>query len=123
MANKPNKKDDGGTDVIERPPQIDNTTEQKPTTRKPPLYRVILLNDPVTPFDLVTHICKVVFKISPEKAFMIMWTAHKDGACVVACYAKDIAETKADEGTKMGRDEGFPLTFIVEPDGDEEDGD
>jgi len=44
-----------------------------------------------------------------------MMTAHQKGACVVAVYTKDIAETKATEATDAGRKEGYPLLFTTEP--------
>ena len=44
-----------------------------------------------------------------------MITAHRRGACVVAVYTKDIAETKATEATDAGRQEGYPLLFTTEP--------
>jgi len=56
-----------------------------------------------------------VFRISEAQAFRIMITAHKRGACVVAVFARDIAETKATEGTEKGRSAGYPLSFTTEP--------
>ena len=44
-----------------------------------------------------------------------MLTAHKRGACVVAVFTKDVAETKATEGTEAGRRAGHPLQFSTEP--------
>jgi ATP-dependent Clp protease adaptor protein ClpS len=44
-----------------------------------------------------------------------MITAHKRGACVVAVYTKDVAETKATRGTEAGRKMGYPLMFTTEP--------
>jgi ATP-dependent Clp protease adaptor protein ClpS len=42
-------------------------------------------------------------------------TAHRRGACVVAVYTRDVAETKATEGTDRGREKGYPLMFTTEP--------
>jgi ATP-dependent Clp protease adaptor protein ClpS len=44
-----------------------------------------------------------------------MVTAHKRGACVVAVYTRDVAETKATRATDAGRSKGYPLTFTTEP--------
>jgi ATP-dependent Clp protease adaptor protein ClpS len=44
-----------------------------------------------------------------------MITAHTRGVCVVAVYAKDVAETKATKGTEAGRSAGYPLLFTTEP--------
>ena len=58
---------------------------------------------------------KAVFRMSEEQAYAVMITAHRRGACVVAVFARDIAESKAAEATDLGRREGHPLTFSTEP--------
>ena len=84
-------------------------------TERPRLHKVILLNDDYTPREFVIIVLKKVFRMSEDEAWPVMMTAHQKGACVVAVYTKDVAETKADEATQMGRDEGFPLMFTTEP--------
>jgi ATP-dependent Clp protease adaptor protein ClpS len=44
-----------------------------------------------------------------------MLTAHRRGACVIAVYTRDVAETKAKEANDLGKDAGFPLMFTTEP--------
>jgi ATP-dependent Clp protease adaptor protein ClpS len=44
-----------------------------------------------------------------------MMTAHQKGACVVATFTRDVAESKATQGTDMGRQKGYPLAFSTEP--------
>jgi ATP-dependent Clp protease adaptor protein ClpS len=44
-----------------------------------------------------------------------MMTAHQKGVCVVAVYTREVAETKATEGTDAGREAGYPLMFTTEP--------
>ncbi|MBS0541405.1 MAG: ATP-dependent Clp protease adapter ClpS [Proteobacteria bacterium] len=90
-------------------------TIAKPRTQEPRLYKVILLNDDYTPREFVVHVLKAVFRTTEEQANRIMMTAHQRGACVVATYTRDIAESKAREGTDMGREYGFPLMFSTEP--------
>ncbi|MBS0550615.1 MAG: ATP-dependent Clp protease adapter ClpS [Proteobacteria bacterium] len=90
-------------------------TIAKPKTQEPRLYKVILLNDDYTPREFVVHVLKAVFRTTEEQANRIMMTAHQRGACVVATYTRDIAESKAKEGTDMGREYGFPLMFSTEP--------
>jgi ATP-dependent Clp protease adaptor protein ClpS len=53
--------------------------------------------------------------MSSEQAQRVMMTAHKRGACVVAVYTKDVAETKATRATDAARSKGFPLLFTTEP--------
>jgi len=83
-------------------------------TQRPPLYKVILLNDDYTPREFVVVVLKAVFRMSEEQAYNVMMTAHRKGACVIAVYARDVAETKAKEATELGRAKGYPLYFTTE---------
>ena len=86
----------------------------EPKTERPRLYKVILLNDDYTPREFVVTVLKAVFRMSEDQAFKVMMTAHRRGACVVAVYTRDVAETKATEGTERGREKGYPLMFTTE---------
>lgn len=88
-------------------------TEQK--TARPPLHKVILLNDDYTPRDFVVRVLKVEFRMSEDLAHRVMITAHTKGSCVVAVFIKEIAETKATRATEAGRSKGYPLQFTTEP--------
>lgn len=92
-------------------------TRKKTKTKieKPRLYKVILINDDYTPREFVVVVLKKVFRLSGEQASRVMLTAHMKGSCVVTVLERDIAETKADEATEAGRQEGFPLQFVAEP--------
>lgn len=98
------------SDVVTRP-----RTRTKPQVERPRLYKVILLNDDFTPRDFVTMVLKAEFRMTQEEAYRVMITAHRLGACVVAVYARDIAETKATRATEAGRAKGYPLLFTTEP--------
>ena len=82
---------------------------------KPRLYKVILINDDYTPRQFVVSVLKAVFHMSEDQAYRVMMTAHKRGVCVVAVFTKDVAETKATEGTELGRSAGYPLSFTTQP--------
>ncbi len=84
-------------------------------TQRPPLYKVILLNDDYTPRDFVVQVLKAVFRMGAERAHAVMMTAHRRGACVIAVYTRDVAETKAKEATDLGQQKGYPLFFTTEP--------
>lgn len=84
-------------------------------TARPPLHKVILVNDDFTPREFVVRVLKAEFRMSEEEAYKVMITAHRRGSCVVAVYAKDIAETKATRATDAGRQAGYPLLFTTEP--------
>ena len=90
-------------------------TKVRPKTERPRLYKVMLLNDDYTPREFVVKVLRAVFGMSDDQAHRVMITAHTRGACVVAVYTKDVAETKAKEGTEAGRAAGHPLYFSTEP--------
>jgi ATP-dependent Clp protease adaptor protein ClpS len=90
-------------------------TKAKPKTARPPLYKVILLNDDYTPREFVVQVLKAVFRMNEDQAYRVMMTAHMRGACVIAVYVRDVAETKAKEGTELGKSKGYPLFFTTEP--------
>src|SRR3569623_92626 len=98
-----------------------NNTVSKPKTRtrtkveRPKLHKVILINDDFTPREFVTMILKAEFRMTEDQAYKVMITAHKLGACVVAVFTKDVAETKATRATDAGRAKGYPLLFTTEP--------
>jgi ATP-dependent Clp protease adaptor protein ClpS len=90
-------------------------TKVRPETERPRLHKVILLNDDYTPREFVVAILKAEFRMSEDQAYRVMMTAHRRGACVVAVFTKDVAETKATRATEAGRSKGYPLLFTTEP--------
>ena len=84
-------------------------------TERPKLHKVILVNDDFTPREFVVLVLKAVFRMNEDQAYRVMMTAHQKGACVIAVYVRDVAETKAKEGTELGKQNGFPLYFTTEP--------
>lgn len=95
--------------------EIKPRAKARPQLERPRMYKVILLNDDFTPRDFVTLVLKAEFRMGEEEAYRVMITAHRLGACVVAVYARDIAETKATRATEAGRAKGYPLLFTTEP--------
>ncbi len=89
-------------------------TKTAPKTQRPPLWKVILLNDDFTPREFVVLVLKAVFRMNESHANAVMMTAHQKGACVIAVYTRDVAETKAKEATEMGKAKGYPLFFTTE---------
>ena len=84
-------------------------------TERPRLHKVILFNDDYTPRDFVVVVLKAEFHMSEEQARRVMLTAHRLGACVVAVFSRDVAETKAARATEAGAAKGYPLRFGAEP--------
>ena len=90
-------------------------TRVKPKVERPKMYKVILLNDDFTPREFVVKVLKAEFAMGEDRAYAVMMTAHRKGACVVAVYARDIAETKCDRANEHGIRAGYPLRFTTEP--------
>ena len=90
-------------------------TKVKPKTERPKLYKVILLNDDYTPREFVVKVLEAVFRMNESQAYRVMMVAHTRGACVIAVYTRDVAETKAKEATELGKQKGYPLFFTTEP--------
>ena len=90
-------------------------TKPKPKVERPKLWKVILLNDDYTPREFVVMVLKAVFRMNETQAYAVMMTAHQRGACVIAVFTRDVAETKAKEATELGKAHGYPLFFTTEP--------
>ena len=90
-------------------------TDVRLKTERPRLHKVILVNDDYTPREFVVQVLKAEFRMTEDQAYRVMMTAHRRGACVVAVYTKDVAETKATRATDAGRKLGYPLLFTTEP--------
>lgn len=100
--------------TVEKPPGRAKP-KTKPKTQRPPLYKVILLNDDFTPREFVVRLLKAEFRVPEAQASVIMLTAHTKGACLVAVFTKEVAEEKATRATELARDKGYPLLFTTEP--------
>lgn len=92
--------------------QIDEKIKHE--TREPSKYKVIFLNDDVTPMEWVIDILQRYFKHSRETAENLTLTIHNDGSAVVGIYTFEIAEQKATEATIVSREQGFPLQIKVD---------
>ncbi len=88
--------------------------EAKPKLQRPPLYKVVLLNDDFTPMDFVIDILVRFFTMSEEKATRIMLHVHTRGVGVCGVYAKDVAETKVVIVNEYSRENQHPLMCSME---------
>lgn len=87
---------------------------EKPKLKRPPMYKVMLLNDDYTPMDFVVEILEVFFSMSREKATHVMLTVHVHGKAVCGIYTRDIAETKAAQVNQYARESQHPLLCEIE---------
>jgi ATP-dependent Clp protease adaptor protein ClpS len=90
------------------------TATSKPKLKRPPMYKVILLNDDYTPMEFVVHILELFFNMNREKATQVMLTVHTRGSAVVGIYPRDIAESKSHQVNEYARENHHPLLSKVE---------
>lgn len=88
----------------------------KPILAKPPLYKVILINDDYTPMDFVVDVLRSFFNLNVEKATQVMLKVHTEGKGVCGVFSKDVAETKAAQVNDYSRECEQPLLCSVEVD-------
>ena len=88
--------------------------DAKPKLKKPPLYKVILLNDDFTPMDFVIEILMDFFAMSEQKATQVMLQIHTQGVGVCGTYSKDVAETKVYIVNEYSRSYQHPLMCSME---------
>jgi len=89
-------------------------TESKPKTKKPSLYKVLLLNDDYTPMEFVVQLLEEVFGKSPAAATQIMMAIHRSGMGVAGVYVLEVAETKVATVHRSAEARGYPLRAGVE---------
>jgi len=90
--------------------------ESKPQLKRPPLYKVLLLNDDYTPMEFVVHILEDFFNMNREKATQVMLNVHTKGLGVCGVYSRDIAETKVELVNTYARESQHPLKCTMEED-------
>ncbi|MGH1464426.1 MAG: ATP-dependent Clp protease adapter ClpS [Cognatishimia sp.] len=83
-------------------------------TKRPPLYKVMLLNDDYTPMEFVVHILERFFGMTHSQSFEIMLTVHKKGVAVVGVFSHEIAETKVTQVMDFARRHQHPLQCTME---------
>jgi ATP-dependent Clp protease adaptor protein ClpS len=104
--------------IMAGPSDDDNDTavvvETKPKTKRPPLYKVLLLNDDYTPMEFVVAVLERFFGMTHAQAFEIMLTVHKKGVAVVGVFSHEIAETKVAQVMDFARQHQHPLQCTME---------
>ena len=104
MTDQENHTRDGGLAV----------QEAKPNLKRPPLYKVILLNDDYTPMDFVVEVLESFFQMDRIKATQIMLHVHTRGVGVCGVFTRDIAETKVAQVNDFARTNQHPLLCTME---------
>ncbi|NNE56985.1 MAG: ATP-dependent Clp protease adapter ClpS [Hellea sp.] len=89
-------------------------TKAKPKTKKPSMYRVLLMNDDYTPMEFVVHVLINIFNKSPEDATRIMLNVHQAGIGTCGIYTFEIAETKVAQVMDAAKRNQHPLQCTLE---------
>jgi ATP-dependent Clp protease adaptor protein ClpS len=102
---KPGNDDDGKTGLA---------TKTRPVTKKPSLYKVLLLNDDYTPMEFVIHVLERFFSKGREDATKIMLHVHQKGVGVCGVYTYEVAETKVSQVMDLAKEHQHPLQCRME---------
>ena len=89
-------------------------TKTKPQTKRPSLYRVLLLNDDYTPMEFVVHVLERFFNKDQETAHRIMMHVHQHGIGECGVYTYEVAETKVTQVMDFARKHQHPLQCVME---------
>jgi len=89
-------------------------TKTKPKTKRPPLYKVLLLNDDYTPMEFVVHILERFFNRGREESTKIMLHVHRNGVGICGVYTYEVAETKVAAVTEFAQRHQHPLKCTME---------
>ncbi len=89
-------------------------TKTRPKTKKPSLYKVLLLNDDYTPMEFVVHVLEKYFNKGRSEATRIMLHVHHKGVGVCGVYTYEVAETKVTQVMDFSRQNGHPLQCTME---------
>ncbi len=103
MTSTPNDRDD-----------VDLAVKTKTRTQRPPLYKVLLLNDDFTPMEFVVYVLERLFSLTHAQAIEIMLTVHRKGVAVVGVFSHEIAETKVAQVMELARRQQHPLQCTME---------
>lgn len=91
-------------------------TKTRPKTKKPSLYKVLLLNDDYTPMEFVVHVLERFFQKTREEATRIMLHVHRRGVGVCGVFTYEVAETKVTQVMDLARQNQHPLQCTIEKD-------
>ena len=89
-------------------------TKTRPKTKKPSLYKVLLLNDDYTPMEFVVHVLERYFHKNRDEATKIMWHVHQKGVGVCGVFTYEVAETKVAQVMDLARQNQHPLQCRME---------
>jgi len=88
--------------------------EAKPALKRPPMYKVIIMNDDYTPMEFVVEVLESFFYMSREKATQVMFQVHTQGKGICGVFSRDVAETKTAQVNDYSQQNQHPLLCSME---------
>ena len=108
------------------PLQIDNddievgvAIKERPKTKRPSMYKVLMLNDDYTPMEFVVYVLQSFFEMSSDMAMQVMLHVHQRGVGICGVYTYEVAETKVAQVMNLAKENQHPLQCTIEKDGHE----
>ncbi|MFA7428522.1 MAG: ATP-dependent Clp protease adapter ClpS [Rhodospirillaceae bacterium] len=100
----------------DRNPGTGIATRTRPKTKKPSMYKVLMLNDDYTPMEFVVHVLERFFFKNRDEATQIMLHVHQKGVGVCGVFTYEVAETKVTQVMDLARQQQHPLQCTIEKD-------
>ncbi|WP_245818306.1 ATP-dependent Clp protease adapter ClpS [Muricoccus roseus] len=107
---------DGGNGTDGGGPATGVVVKARPRTRKPTMYKVLMLNDDYTPMEFVVHVLERFFQKNRDEATRIMLHVHRRGVGVCGVFTYEVAETKVTQVMDLARQNQHPLQCTIEKD-------
>lgn len=123
----------GQDDTPKRPGRIDDgddgagrdgtgvALKTRSRTKKPSMYKVLMLNDDYTPMEFVVYVLQRFFSLPPERATQVMLHVHQRGVGICGVFTYEVAETKVNLVMDLARENQHPLQCTIEKDGGDDD--
>ena len=107
----------------EPPSQINNddievgvAIKERPKTKRPSMYKVLMLNDDYTPMEFVVYVLRSFFEMSNDMAMQVMLHVHQRGVGICGVYTYEVAETKVAQVMNLAKENQHPLQCTIEKD-------
>lgn len=94
--------------------EADLVVQPRTRTQRPPMYKILMLNDDFTPMEFVVHVLERLFSMTHAQAIEIMLTVHRKGVAVVGVFSHEVAETKVAQVLELARRQQHPLQCTME---------
>ena len=108
------KRPNGGNPPGDGTPNTGVVVKTRPRTKKPAMYKVLMLNDDYTPMEFVVHVLERFFQKNRDEATRIMLHVHRRGVGICGVYTYEVAETKVTQVMDLARQNQHPLQCTIE---------